>query len=684
MLQALLWALPATLLFLSATASKDVTTADGSHERESSDVRSNLVEPYEGVADVTSRSLYESYISRPTQELAQRQNSSTLLKQAQARTLSVSSFLGGEKETEDVQAADASKIEDIAPLKDHPLWKVHKYQGIDFSPVLLSTAYGPPSETYGPPPETYGPPLETYGPPLETYGPPTKTYEPPEYTYGPPAKTNTPVQTFSPSETYSPPTDTHNPPQSSGSSTHDTAAALSALDNLSGLVSLLPEDGQDISPSLSALNSLASLLPQKSNSGLSLEQLSALVSLVSLLQAKSNGAPASTYGPPKTNGAELSPISTLVKMRPTEQGLSSGSLLARLQGLLRRRPNLLNTLLSALNLLRPSDNKGASLTFVNPSTRNSLRTKSYSSNFDPKYNSAVTFTKSISERKVVPIEKFKKHVVLGKVVPKIGKSGKFSVTKSHLLPSILSKAGKLGKLGIIKRKIPLKFGVVSKPALLKFASSLGKHFPLKVHLSKFKGLKDSKVPPLGKKHLPLKTAILAAPLNVKKHIASKVGKFGKILKPVKLIVLGKLSALKSHLFSKLAKLVKIGVTKSYIPFKLLGKNAALKKHFGSKLIKLGAGAKHVKNGILAAPALAQKHVISKLKTDSKFSVIKHPKLKWVVLKKLAGIKGITGLKAGKSGLPSFKKSYFTGYAETSRKSDQIENRDNVGRNNDYF
>lgn len=700
-LQALLWALPATLLFLSATASQVVMTpetADGSHERENSDVRNNLVETYEGVAAVTSRSLHEPYTPRTRQELAQRENSASPFKKPQARTLSIPSFLGGEKETEDNQAATTPNIGEIAPLNDHPLWKVHKYQGIDLSPVLLPTAYGPPSESYGPPAKTYGPPANIYGTPAQKYGP---------------------TQPAHPSEPYSPPTDTYGPPESSVSATPDTTAALSALDNLSGLVSLLPEEGQNNSPSLSALNSLATLLPQKSNSGLSLEQLSALASLVSLLQTKSSGAPASTYGPPNTRGTEISSLVSLAKVLPSETASASGSLLARLQSLLRRRPSYLHKLLNALNLARPSENKGVFLRFINPSKNYPL--KKDSSAFDSELNSVDKFAKNVPESKIITTEKFKKHVVLGKLVPKIGKLGKLAVIKSHIpinavtakKGSILSKLGKLGKLAIIKGKLPLKFGIVNKSRILKFSPSLGKHFPIKVYLSK---LKELNISPLGKKHLPLKAAILAKPLKVKKHLLSKVVKFEKIIKPAKLGILSKLSALKSHLLSKLAKLVKIGVNKSHIPFKVLSKYAAKKKHLFSKLIKLTADAKHVKHGKLFAPVVAKKHVISKLttlakgakniknylsskpgiltdlksppiskfKTGSKFNFIKHPTLKWGVFKQPAGINEIIGLKAAKSGFPSLRKFDSSSIAGIPRKNSQIEKGENFGKNADYI
>jgi hypothetical protein len=491
------------------------------------------------------------------------------------------------------------------------------------------------------------------------------------------------------------------------------------------LISLLPEEGQSSSPSLSALNSLASLLSQKSNPGLSLEQLSALTSLVRLLQAKTNGAPASTYGPPHTEGAEMSPVASLVKLVPPEKASSPGSLVARLQSLLRRRPNFLKTLLNALNLVRPWENKGASLRFVSPSTNYPLPIRKVRSTFDSKHNTVDKFIKNIPESKVVTTDKFQKNVVLGEFVPKTRKLGKLAVIKSFIpintdttiKGSTLSKLGKLGKLGIISGKLPLKFGIISKSGILKSSPSLGKHFPLKVHLSKFKGLKEHSISPLGKKHLPLKAAIVAAPLKVKKHLVSKVGTFGKIIKPVKLSILGKLSALKSHLLSELAKLVKTGVVAiSHTPLKLLRKYAAIKKHFASKLIKLSAGAKHVKHGTLVAPIAAKKHsisklktlakvaksvktalpsklhtltglkghLISKLKTDSKFGVIKHPKLKFGLLKEPAGHKRIIGLNAAKFGFTSLRKSETTSNSEISRKDGQIENGEKFGNNDDHI
>jgi hypothetical protein len=457
-LQALLWTLTAALLFLSATASQVVTTPDGSQEQENSDVSNNLVEPYEGVSAVMSRSLHEPYTPRLHQEMAQTENPASLFKKPQARTLSIPSFLGGNKETKDIKASTTPNIVEIAPLNDHPLWKVHKYQGINLSPVLIPTAYGPPSESYGPPAQTYG------------------------------------------------------TPESSVTTTPDTNAALSALDNLSGLVSLLPEDGQNTSPSLSTLNSLTTLLPQKSNSGLSLEQLSELVSLVSLLQAKSNGAPASTYGPPNTHGTKISSLVSPVKAILSETASSSGSLLARPHSLL-RRPSLLHTVLNALNVARPSENKGVLHRILNPSKNHPL--KKYSSSFDSELNSVAKFIKNVPESKIISKE-FKKHVVLGKLHPKIEKLGKVKAVilaaplkvKKH----VFYKAGKFWK--IIKS---IKLHILGKLSALKshLLSKLAKLVKIGVNES----------------HIPFK--LLGKYAANKKHLASKLIKLSADAKHVK-------------------------------------------------------------------------------------------------------------------------------------------------------
>jgi hypothetical protein len=265
-----------------------------------------------------------------------------------------------------------------------------------------------------------------------------------------------------------------------------------------------------------------------------------------------------------------------VKVLLSETASSSGSLLAKPHSLLGRRPILFNKVANALKVARPSENKGVLLRFLNPSNNHPL--KKDSSFFDSELNSVAKFTKNVPENKIIPKE-FKKHVVLDKLHTKIEQLKKFAVNTNTAI--ILSKLGKVGNLGTIKGKLPLKLGIVNKSGISKFSPSLGKHLSLKAHLSKFKELKFHKIAPLGKKHLAVKAAILAAPLKVKKRIFSKAGKFGKIIKLIKLGILGKLSALKSHLLSKSAELVKIGVKKSHIPFKLLGKYAANKKHLAS-------------------------------------------------------------------------------------------------------
>jgi len=130
---------------------------------------------------------------------------------------------------------------------DMPVWKVHKYNGIDIRPVRWSdlplpppsesdfpqvvaeapkevlvpepvvetfptpadsvvypepakeipTVYGPPAQVYGPPAQVYGPPAQVYGPPAQVYGPPAQVYGPPAQYYGPPAQFYTfPAPTF--------------------------------------------------------------------------------------------------------------------------------------------------------------------------------------------------------------------------------------------------------------------------------------------------------------------------------------------------------------------------------------------------------------------------------------------------------------------------------------------------------
>jgi hypothetical protein len=607
-LQALLWTLSTLLpLLLSATATKDGAIPDGSYDHKSSDVKNNLVEPYDEVSVATSRNFREPYVSRPIQKLAPIENSADPPKKPEARTLSLPSFLGEEKEAEDSEAASASSISDIAPLNEHPLWKVHKYQGINLSPVSLPATYGPPSEIYGPPADTY-----------------------------------IPIAPSSPLESYGPPTDTLGLSESSGSIAGDTADVFSALDNLSGLASILPEDGSTASSSSSAPSSPYNLLSQKSNSGLSLEQLSALATLVHSLQTKSNGPPSSQWNTPAT---ELSSLVSLVNLLPSETA-SSESSLTQLRNFLTKRPDFLTRLLNALNFFSPSEPKGAFPRFLKPNTVHLPPIKKGSIGFDSNYN---TVSKLTDESKTKP-EIFK----------------------------ALANLQKLGIHGVTKGNFPLKVKL----------------------LSKFAGLKGHDFSLFGKKRLPLKFAILASPLKFKKHHVSKFGKFGKIGISLKSSILGKLAALKNHLGSKLGKLIKLGIIKSYIPLKLLGKHAAIKSHFISKLIKVGKGAKHVKYSILAIPIKAKKHIISKLKklgegvkifknslpskfdiltlplklkvlsklkTGGKFGVIKHPGLKGDLLSKPTGIKDIIKFNTEKLLFP----------AEKYRKDNQVDKGDNL-------
>lgn len=603
----MLWTLSTLLpLLLSAAATRGGEVPDGSYDHKSSDVKNNLVEPYDEVSVATSRNFREPYISRPIQKLPPIENSAGPPKNPQARTLSLPSFLGEEEEAEDSQAESASSISDIAPLNDHPLWKVHKYQGINLSPVLLPTAYGPPSETYGPPADTYDP-----------------------------------IAPSSPLQSYGPPTDTSDLSESSGSITGDTSDVLSALDNLSGLASILPAAGSTVSSS-----SLYNLLSQNSNSGLSLEQLSALASLLRSLQAKSNGPPLWQSSNPAT---ELSSLVSLVNLLPSETASSSGSSLTQLRNFLTKRPDFLARLLNTLNLFSPS---GAFPRFLNPNIVHLPAIKRDNIGFGSNYNTLSKLT-----------------------------------DKSKTKPEVFKALANLGKLGI--------HGVTKVKLLSKFAGLKGHDFSL-----------------FGKKRLPLKFAILASPLKLKKPYVSKLGKFGKIGIPLKSFILGKLAALKNHLGSKFGKLFKLGIIKSYIPLKLLGKHAAIKSHFISKLIKVGKGAKHVKYSILAIPIKAKKHIISKLKklgkgvkivknslpskfdiltlplklkallisklkTGGKLGVIKHPNLKGDLLSKPTGIKDIIKFNTDKLPFPIFDKSDDASYAETSRKDSQIDKGNNI-------
>jgi hypothetical protein len=665
--------------------------SDGSYSPDSGDVRNNLIELQEAGPVATSRSSHELPTYRPSKELVQEENSSAVSKKPQARTLSISSILGGEKEAEDTQAASLSATGEIAPLNDHPLWKVHKYQGIDLTPVALPTVYEPPSESYGPSPETYGA-----------------------------------VNPSSPSESYGPPTDTYGPPQPSGSTTTDTSAALSALDNLSGLTSILPEDGSPDTSSLSAISSLASLLPQKSNTGLSFEQLSALATLVRLLQAKPSGPPASTYGPPElpsnTRDTDLSYPASLVSLLPAETASSSGSLLTRLRSFLARRPAFLTSLLNALSISKHSKTKGAFRRFLEPNIVHPLSTMKDSSNFASRYNTSAKFTGNTAESKIGTKRKITKHIVLGNFSLNSGKVGKLGVINGHLplkLIKILkeraiSKLGKLSDLKLIKHKVPWKVATLSKPQILKAVSGLGKlskhsiikgHFTPTLHLvNKFSGLKNHAITVFRKKYLPLKAAVLSVPFRVKKHFFSKLNKFAKIGIPLKLSILGKSVALKGHILSKL---VKFGIIKSYIPLKVLGKFAAAKNKFLLKLIQFSTGAKRIKYGILVAPIAAKKHIISKLKalgksvegiksslpskhdvliaplklkynlisklkSDSESSDNKHSYLKWGLLSKIPGFKGKAEYKERKFGHQFLSKSGGNNRQEASRKDDQVE------------
>ncbi|XP_034239020.1 transcription initiation factor TFIID subunit 4-like [Thrips palmi] len=163
---------------------------------------------------------------------------------------------------------------DAALLHQYPVWKVHRYNGIDLRPVRLGApapggpypaaapvaaapyAFEEPKQVYGPPPKevtvpepVYGPPAEAYGPPAETYGPPAETYGPPAETYGPPA------------QTYGPPAETYGPPAGNAAApAGDANEGLEALSQLGALTDLLPGGGAASSGPLASLGQLGTLL----------------------------------------------------------------------------------------------------------------------------------------------------------------------------------------------------------------------------------------------------------------------------------------------------------------------------------------------------------------------------------------------------------------------------------------
>lgn len=69
-------------------------------------------------------------------------------------------------------------VHTLAPLEQYPIWKVHKYKGIELRPVQvvdLPTAYSAEPETVvslSQPAEPLRAPHTEYGTPAEEYGPP--------------------------------------------------------------------------------------------------------------------------------------------------------------------------------------------------------------------------------------------------------------------------------------------------------------------------------------------------------------------------------------------------------------------------------------------------------------------------------------------------------------------------------
>ncbi|XP_069704799.1 uncharacterized protein [Periplaneta americana] len=275
----------AALLVLSVTTAENAETSQVAYIQDKTDVRNNLTESH-GHTVASSRTIHGAQDSLTD-------NTTTVPKSAQARSFSISSIFEGSKGEEEKETPPADG--EALPLNKHPLWRVHKYQGIDIRPVPLPTAQ------YGPPPPQ----------PVESYGPP-------------------PVPS----------------PEAPG----DTSAALSALDNLSGLANLLPQEGSSGGSLLSVLGSLSSP-PQKK--GLSPEQLSALASLANLIKQKSPREPASEYGPPSP-GVDLSTLASLASLLP-QQGDSS--LLSTVQSILSKKPAFISSLINTLKLFSPSNSE---------------------------------------------------------------------------------------------------------------------------------------------------------------------------------------------------------------------------------------------------------------------------------------------------------------------------------------
>ncbi|XP_052125104.1 transcription initiation factor TFIID subunit 4-like [Frankliniella occidentalis] len=236
-----------------------------------------------------------------------------------------------------IQGLDFSKLSsnDAAILHQYPVWKVHRYNGIDLRPVRLGApgpsgpypaaapaapypaeepkqVYGPPPKevsvpepVYGPPAEAYGPPAETYGPPAEAYGPPADIYGPPAQTYGPPAETYGP-----PAEVYGPPAETYGPPAgASAEAAPGGDEGLEALSQLGALTDFLPGGGSGSgSGPLASLGNLGSLFTSGRSKGEIFSTLSKLKqNFPEIIKSAVGSAPApapesAVYHPPAPSG----------------------------------------------------------------------------------------------------------------------------------------------------------------------------------------------------------------------------------------------------------------------------------------------------------------------------------------------------------------------------------------------
>ncbi|XP_069704797.1 uncharacterized protein [Periplaneta americana] len=475
----------AALLVLSVTTAENAETSQVAYIQDKTDVRNNLTESH-GHTVASSRTIHGAQDSLTD-------NTTTVPKSAQARSFSISSIFEGSKGEEEKETPPADG--EALPLNKHPLWRVHKYQGIDIRPVPLPTAQ------YGPPPPQ----------PVESYGPP-------------------PVPS----------------PEAPG----DTSAALSALDNLSGLANLLPQEGSSGGSLLSVLGSLSSP-PQKK--GLSPEQLSALASLANLIKQKSPREPASEYGPPSP-GVDLSTLASLASLLP-QQGDSS--LLSTVQSILSKKPAFISSLINTLKLFSPSnseESEGASVRYARYLSPNNVIVESLTGGDlkggGPKPNKQVA-------------------------------DSKIGLVKDDVKVGILHEHDILEDLGKTVIKKPLKAAIHAKGHVVSKLLKLGK-FGLKKKL-----LKHS-----------LKTAVLKAPFAIKKHIVSKLAKVGKF-KVAKTV--GKLAIVKALILTKIKKLVKFGILKAYIPLKLVIGSAVIKGRLIYSVINLAKDLKRVKYAFITWP-----------------------------------------------------------------------------------